>query len=134
MAFEWPVRIYWEDTDAGGIVFYANYLKFFERARSEWVRATLGLGQGELKEKAGGLFVVAEVGVKYRRPARLDDELLVSAAVQSVAGAAVNIAQEARLRADGTLLCEGHFRLVWVDVATLRPARIPKHVSEKLGL
>ena len=52
MAFEWPVRIYWEDTDAGGIVFYANYLKFFERARSEWVRATLGLGQGELKEKA----------------------------------------------------------------------------------
>ena len=134
MAFEWPVRIYWEDTDAGGIVFYANYLKFFERARTEWLRAALGLGQSELADKAGGMFVVSEANLKYRRPARLDDELLVTAAVQQVAGAAVSIEQTARLKSDGTLLCEGHFRLAWVDAASMRPARIPHNILEKLSV
>ena len=99
MAFEIPIRIYWEDTDAGGIVFYANYLRFFERARTEWLRAALGLGQRELAAKAGGMFVVSEANVKYRSPARLDDELLISAAVQDSAGATVMIEQSARLRA-----------------------------------
>ena len=134
MAFEWPVRIYWEDTDAGGIVFYANYMKFFERARTEWLRAALGVGQRELGDKLGGLFVVAEAGVKYRRPARLDDELLVTAAVQQTAGAAVSIEQAARLKSDGALLCEGLFRLVWVDATSLRPARIPANILEKLSV
>ena len=132
MAFEWPVRIYWEDTDAGGIVFYANYLKFFERARTEWMRAALGVGQRELKDKLGGLFVVAGATLKYRRPARLDDELLVTAAVKSVAGAAVSIEQAVRLKSDGTLLCEGVFDVVWVDGERLRPTRIPPHILEKL--
>jgi acyl-CoA thioester hydrolase len=74
MAFELPLRIYWEDTDAGGIVFYANYLKFFERARTEWLRS-LGIGQQALREATGGIFVVSEANLKYHRPARLDDEL-----------------------------------------------------------
>ena len=77
MAFEWPIRVYWEDTDAGGIVFYANYLKFFERARTEWLRA-LGIGQQVLREQTGGMFVVSETTLKYHRPARLDDELVVT--------------------------------------------------------
>jgi len=72
------LRVYWEDTDAGGVVFYANYLKFFERARTEWLRS-LGLGQRELRETTGGMFVVSETSVRYLRPSRLDDELLVTA-------------------------------------------------------
>ena len=70
--FEHPVRVYWEDTDAGGIVFYANYLKFFERARTEWLRA-LGVSQHALRQDTGGMFVVSETSVKYHRPAQLDD-------------------------------------------------------------
>ena len=113
-------------------MFYANYLKFFERARTEWMRAALGVGQRELKDKLGGLFVVAGATLKYRRPARLDDELLVTAAVKSVAGAAVSIEQAARLKSDDTLLCEGVFDVVWVDGERLRPTRIPPHILEKL--
>ena len=76
--FCWPVRIYWEDTDAGGIVFYANYLKFFERARTEWLRS-LGLEQTALLQRSGGMFVVSEARLRYHQVARLDDELLVTA-------------------------------------------------------
>ena len=79
--FGWPLRVYWEDTDAGGIVFYANYLKFFERGRTEWLRS-LGIGQQHLRETTGGMFVVSETTVKYHRPARLDDELIVTAALR----------------------------------------------------
>ena len=81
--FEHPIRVYWEDTDAGGIVFYANYLKFFERARTEWLRA-LGIGQHALREETGGMFVVSETAVKYHRPAKLDDALWVTARVAEV--------------------------------------------------
>ena len=77
-SFVFPVRIYWEDTDAGGIVFYANYLKFFERARTEWLRS-LGIQQHALKEESGGMFVVSETQIKYFSPARLDDLLEVTA-------------------------------------------------------
>jgi len=76
--FVFPIRIYWEDTDAGGIVFYANYLKFFERARTEWLRS-LGIQQQSLKEQSGGMFVVSETQIKYFSPARLDDLLEVTA-------------------------------------------------------
>jgi acyl-CoA thioester hydrolase len=81
--FTWPVRVFWEDTDAGGIVFYANYLKFFERARTEWLRG-LGIQQQRLREEAGGMFVVTDTQVRYLRPARLDDLLLVTARVLEV--------------------------------------------------
>ena len=79
--FHWPLRIYWEDTDAGGIVFYANYLKFFERARTEWLRSR-GVGQQQLRELTGGMFVVSDAQLRYHRPARLDDELIVTAQLQ----------------------------------------------------
>ena len=83
--FTWPVRVYWEDTDAGGIVFYANYLKFFERARTEWLRS-LGVAQSTLKETAGGMFIVSETSVRYLAPARLDDELSVTAEQKHCSG------------------------------------------------
>ncbi len=127
--FEHAVRIYWEDTDAGGIVFYANYLKFFERARTEWLRA-LGIGQHALREETGGMFVVSETAVKYHRPAQLDDLLRVTARLSESGRASLVIAQQA-WRGD-TLLCEGTIRIGWVDESTLKPARIPPSVLERL--
>ena len=82
MSFEFHVRVYWEDTDAGGIVFYANYLKFFERARTEWLRH-LGIEQQALREATGGMFVVVETQLKYHKPAQLDDLLTVNASMLS---------------------------------------------------
>jgi acyl-CoA thioester hydrolase len=127
--FTWPVRVYWEDTDAGGIVFYANYLKFFERARTEWLRS-LGINQGALRDAVGGMFIVSETSARYLAPARLDDELSVTAALEAGGRASLIIAQQAR-RGD-TLLCEGTIRIGWVDAATLRPARIPESILEVL--
>jgi acyl-CoA thioester hydrolase len=135
--FEHPIRIYWEDTDAGGIVFYANYLKFFERARTEWLRA-LGFGQQLLRDQSGGMFVVSETAVKYHSPARLDDTLIVTAELQNGGKASLTIAQRAYLRTPGQtptsdrLLAEGTIRLGWVDSHTLKPGRIPAPVLEAL--
>jgi acyl-CoA thioester hydrolase len=125
--FAWPVRVYWEDTDAGGIVFYANYLKFFERARTEWLRS-LGIMQSDLREKAGGIFIVSETSVRYLAPSRLDDELIVTARLEAGGRASLIIAQQARRADTGALLCEGTIRIGWVDAGTLRPARIPDAV------
>jgi acyl-CoA thioester hydrolase len=130
-AFSWPIRVYWEDTDAGGIVFYANYLKFFERARTEWLRS-LGLEQRALRERTGQMFVVGETSVRYQRAARLDDELLVTARVQETGRASLIIAQQAILKASGALLCDGTIRIGWVDSASLKPARIPPTLLEAL--
>ena len=127
--FSWPVRVYWEDSDAGGIVFYANYLKFFERARTEWLRS-LGIEQQQLKLTTGGMFVVAQTSIRYLRPARLDDELIVTARLQESGRASMTIRQQALL--ENTVLCEGSIRIGWVDVASLQPARIPQNIIESL--
>ncbi|MBB6562987.1 acyl-CoA thioester hydrolase [Acidovorax soli] len=143
MPFEFPIRIYWEDTDAGGIVFYANYLKFFERARTEWLRS-LGIGQQTLREQTGGMFVVTHSQVRYLRPARLDDELIVTAQLQEAGRASLTILQRALLKPeqhDGSgmtenapvLLSEGTIRIGWVDAATLKPARIPSPLLDQLS-
>ncbi len=132
MDFELPICVYWEDTDAGGIVFYANYLKFFERARTEWLRS-LGIAQSTLREETGGMFVVSETQVRYLQPARLDDRLRVTARLEEAGRASMVIAQQAFLLADGSpLVAEGRIRIGWVDAATLRPARIPSIVLEAL--
>ena len=151
------MRVYWEDTDAGGIVFYANYLKFFERARTEWLRL-LGIEQHNLKETSGGMFVVADTTLHYRRAARLDDQLLVTAQLREPGRAAMTIFQQAFLKPDAkmdalpllnskqtnqsslglqpdtsTLLCEGSIRIGWVNAQTLQPGRIPAHVLHALS-
>jgi len=123
--FSATVRIYWEDTDAAGIVFYANYLKFFERARTEWLRG-LGFGQEQLRTDAGIAFVVSETRLRYRRPARLDDVIEVSVAVVHLGQASLEIAQEAR-RA-GELLADGTIRIGCVELETFRPCRIPNEI------
>ena len=138
MPFEFPVRIYWEDTDAGGIVFYANYLKFFERARTEWLRS-LGIGQQQLREQTGGIFVVTDARLRYLRPARLDDELIVTAQLQETGRASLTIVQQALLNNEQSasqprlVLSEGTIRIGWVDAASMRPARIPSTLLEQLS-
>ena len=127
--YVWPVRVYWEDTDAGGIVFYANYLKFFERARTEWLRS-LGIGQQQLKDETSGMFVVAETNVKYMRPARLDDELIVTARLLQSGRASMTIQQQALLK--NRVLCEVTIRIGWVNAASLQPRRIPQNIIESL--
>jgi len=138
MSFAFPIRIYWEDTDAGGIVFYANYLKFMERARTEWLRS-LGIAQQQLRHETGGIFVVSETQLKYHRPARLDDQLLVTAELRQAGSASLIIGQRVLSNPEQknapenlpahALLCEGTIRIGWVDAATLRPARLPPSVS-----
>ena len=129
------MRVYWEDTDAGGIVFYANYLKFFERSRTEWLRS-LGLEQQRLRQSTGGIFVVSESRLRYHRPARLDDELIVTAKMLEKGRASLIIGQSALLKTErssfSTLLCEGTIRIGWVDALSLKPARIPTQILDRL--
>ena len=120
--FRHALRVYWEDTDAGGVVFYANYLKFFERARTEWLRAA-GHEQHRLREATGAVFIVLETQVRYLRPARLDDWLEVTVAVTHAGRAQITVAQQA-WRGD-ELLAEGTIRVGCVDAGTFRPRRIP---------
>ena len=132
MSFAFPIRVYWEDTDAGGIVFYANYLKFFERARTEWLRH-LGIEQQALRETTGGMFVVVETQLKYHRPAQLDDLLSVNATMLNKGRSSMVIAQQAWRQADiPVLLCEGSIRIGWVQASTLKPERIPTSILERL--
>jgi acyl-CoA thioester hydrolase len=137
--FHLPLRVYWEDTDAGGVVFYANYLKFFERARTEWLRA-LGVGQQALRDRTGAMFVVSQTSVRYLAPARLDDRLSVTVALQTAGRASMTLFQQAwKLPEDGadavirpSLLAEGSIRIGCVDAGTFRPCRIPTSVLAAL--
>jgi len=127
--FHYPVRVYWEDTDAGGIVFYANYLKFFERARTEWLRA-LGHSQQEMVDTTGCMFVVQDTRVRYLRPARLDDLLVVTVDVTERGKASLRIRQQAWC--GDRLLTEGEIRIGCVERATMKPTRIPGPILEAI--
>ncbi|MEN9416972.1 MAG: tol-pal system-associated acyl-CoA thioesterase [Pseudomonadota bacterium] len=127
--FRWPVRVYWEDTDAGGIVFYANYLKYFERARTEWLRAR-GIGQQALREAEGVIFVVLDTQLSYLRPARLDDMLEVSVEPARAGGASLVFTQRAWRGEE--LLAQGTIRVACVEASTLQPRRLPPTVVQCL--
>jgi tol-pal system-associated acyl-CoA thioesterase len=126
--FQWPVRIYWEDTDAGGIVYYANYLKYMERARTEWLRA-IGIEQLPLKEQHGLMFVVVDLEARYRKPARYGDELQVTCEVAERTRASLTFQQQIyRASSDGSreLLIEGKVRVACLDANNLKPKALPK--------
>ena len=131
--FSWPVRVYWEDTDAGGIVFYANYLKFFERARTEWLRER-GVEQAQLRAQTGGMFVVSEAHVRYHHSARLDDELIVTAVPTAVGRASMTLSQQAFLKKgdEPLLLCEATVRVGWINADRHQAARIPSTLLDAL--
>jgi acyl-CoA thioester hydrolase len=122
--FSWPVRVYWEDTDAGGVVYHAAYLRFLERARSEWLRAH-GVAQQRLREEHGILFVVADMQVKFLAPARLDDVLHADITAFTRRSASMRFAQCILRPADGALLIEADVRAACIDAASYKPRRIP---------
>ncbi len=130
LIFEWPIRVYYEDTDAGGIVFYANYLKFFERARTEWRLRACGIDQQRLSESDGIVFVVRRTAVEYASPARLDDMIRVVSRIDRLGRASVDFHQEAWR--DGVLLASGDIRIASVDRVSIRPAAVPEAVLEGL--
>jgi acyl-CoA thioester hydrolase len=123
--YAWTVRIYYEDTDAGGIVYYANYLKFFERARTEWLRAA-GIDQFAMVASHARMFVVKNTLVDYHSPARLDDELRITVAVEKLRRASVQFMQEAWC--GERLLASGAIKVCCVDAHNLRPGAIPEEV------
>lgn len=127
--FTWPVRVYWEDTDGGAIVYYANYLRFLERARTEWLRS-YGHSQQALALDPGILFAVVSLKVDYRAPARLDDALEVSCRPQPEGMASLRFLQSIRRAADDEaaqqLLLEAQVRVACVDAKTLKPKRLPE--------
>ena len=129
MGFSWPVRVYWEDTDAGGVVYYANYLKFMERARSEWLRA-LGFEQDVLRDGHGVVFVVRRVEVDYLSPARFNDALEVSVSLKRIGGASLVVEQT--VSRGVTHLIAARVTLACVDAALFKPAKIPAFILQAL--
>jgi acyl-CoA thioester hydrolase len=128
--FSWPIRVYYEDTDSGGVVYYANYLKFLERARTEWLRA-LGFTQRQLAEREGVVFVVRSLAIEYLKASRFDDSLQVTVEPVKVGAAQMVVAQQVR-REDATL-ATAEIRLACVNAATFRPVRIPQSIIIKTG-
>lgn len=130
--FRWPVRVYYEDTDAGGVVYHARYLNFCERARTEWLRAC-GWEQDALRDDHRLQFVVARVAVEYRRPARFNDALNVTCEVDRLRGASIDFVQRVEHSADSAVLCEVVARAVCVDSDTMRPKPIPEAILESFA-
>jgi acyl-CoA thioester hydrolase len=125
-----PVRVYYEDTDAGGVVYHTGYIRFFERVRTEWLRA-LGYSQRQLAEEAGVLFSVVEMNVRYLKPARLDDLLEVRARAEVSGGASVAFEQEIRNEA-GELLATGQVRVACLAAGSFKPRRLPAGLVERM--
>ena len=136
--FRWASRVYWEDTDGGGIVYYGNYLRFLERARTEWLRS-LGFSQRELAEEPGVLFAVVSLNIEYRRPAKLDDELVITCEPAVEGAATIRFAQQIYRGAGAALikdalLVEARVRVACVDARTLRPKRLPEFLAKAAPL
>lgn len=130
MSFVWPVRVYYEDTDSGGVVYYANYLKFLERARTEWLRA-LGFEQSELLRDYNVIFVVRRVEIDYLRPAVFDDMLAVSVDIHGEGRSWIELDQAVE-RADGEALVRARVKIVCVDGQTFKPLGIPPGIKAKM--
>jgi acyl-CoA thioester hydrolase len=130
-AFIWPIRVYWEDTDAGGVVYHASYLRFLERARTEWMRA-LGFGQDALREREGLVFVVRAMRLEFLRAARLDDELTVCVALGECRRASLLMRQSV-LRGEVPLL-DAEVKVACVTAADFRPRAVPEALIAKMTL
>lgn len=123
--FRWPIRVYYEDTDAGGVVYHTGYIRYFERARTEWLRS-FGYSQQRLVQEDNVLFTVVDLAIQYQRPARLDD--LLEIVTRAEAGGASVLFSQAALGPTGELLAEGQVRVACVDARTFRPRRLPARI------
>jgi acyl-CoA thioester hydrolase len=133
--FVWPCRVYWEDTDAGGIVYYANYLKFMERARTEWLRA-LGVEQELLKEQHGLMFAVVDVEAHFRRPARYGELLQVTVQLAEPGRASLTFEQQiyrGNGRSEPELLLDSKVRVACLDAVKLKPRALPDVVLQEIA-
>ena len=128
--YEIRVRVYYEDTDAGGIVYHANWLRWFERARTDWMRA-LGVEHHRWLVETGTGFVVRDLSIDYRRPARLDEELLIDVRLLEARRATWTLLQQARRASDGQFLVEARLRIAAVHLGSGRPAPIPRTLAER---
>ena len=129
--FAWPIRVYYEDTDAQGVVYYANYFRFMERARTEWLRA-LGVNQVALMQEERRIFVVTETNAQFLVPARFNDEIVVTARLAGLTRATFDIEQNIyRDSQDGELLLKGSVRAAYLNADTLRPTRVPASIFEE---
>jgi len=131
--FTWTIRVYYEDTDAGGVVFYANYLKFFERARTEWLRSA-GINQQIMTETHSVMFVVKSTALDYHAPAKLDNELKLTVVVEKMGRASVQFVQQAwRINGESEeLLATGRIKVACVDTLSFRPSEIPQEVMHAI--
>ncbi|MGB0132939.1 tol-pal system-associated acyl-CoA thioesterase [Dokdonella sp.] len=130
--FIWPLRVYWEDTDAGGVVYHAGYLRFFERARTEWLRAA-GIGQQALREEHGVVFVVHGMDIRFNRPARLDDLLEASVVVTEMRSASFKVEQALRRSTEEPVLVDARVRIACVDHDRWRPCAIPEFLLQEIA-
>ena len=128
-SFAWPVRVYYEDTDAGGVVYYANYLKFTERARTEWLRE-LGFEQTDLAQVHGVVFVVRSFAIEYLKPARFNDALQVTVELINVGAGQIDLNQ--RVMRDDEELATAQVKIVCVRLATMQPVRLPQEIVAKM--
>ena len=128
--FVWPVRVYYEDTDSAGVVYYANYLRYFERARTEWLRG-LGFEQTDLAAEHHIVFVVRSIQVEYLQPARFNDELQVTVELDALGASQINCVQ--RVMRGVEVISEARVRVACVSLVTHKPVRMPKTLSAKLS-
>lgn len=127
--FEWPVRVYYEDTDSGGVVYHSNYLNFMERARTEWLRH-LGVEQDELRQQHAVLFAVHSMQLNFRRPARFNDALTIRSSLHKAAGASMQFEQ--KIFRGEELLCEAQVRIACLDADSFRPKSIPSFILTEM--
>jgi acyl-CoA thioester hydrolase len=134
--FIWPVRVYYEDTDSGGVVYYANYLKFMERARTEWLRS-LGIEQDQLRDRDGILFAVRSVTIDYRKPARFNDQLDVVSSISQTRKASLTFQQRvvhsAADSAEPLVLCDAAVKVACLDASTFTPRSIPETLLAEIA-
>jgi acyl-CoA thioester hydrolase len=130
VVFSWAVRVYYEDTDLGGVVYYANYLKFLERARTEWLRS-LGFAQTELAAAHGVVFVVRSIALDYLKPARFDDLLEITVAIADMGASRIGLAQRVKRGADDLVTAD--VDIACVQTTTFKPVRIPGPILAAIG-
>jgi acyl-CoA thioester hydrolase len=130
--FIWPLRVYWEDTDAGGVVYHASYVRFFERARTEWLRAS-GIEQLKLREEHGVIFVVHSMELMFKRPARLDDALEASVLTSEVRSASFRVEQTLHRSADGIELVSANVRIACLDGERWKPRPMPEFLFQEIS-
>jgi len=129
--FEWNTRVYFEDTDSGGVVYHANYLKFMERARTEWLRS-LGLNQIKLKQEDKVMFVVRKIDIQYKMPARFNDELLIQ--TDCVKTTDYSIILKQNILRDRQIITEGKVEIVCINSDLFKPVRIPKMAKQLMEI